>query len=91
MGMTISGLQVWILTAVLGLSMSMLGFFSYNMYNTFDELQKSVRIIANDISIIKYTQTFYSNQQIKTEERILNIAKELNDVEKRVTKLEYHK
>lgn len=87
--MTINGLQIWILTGLLSVSMGILGFFSYNMYQTFEQVQKSVNAIANDIAIIKYTQSYYSAQQLKHEAKILEVEKDIQTIDKRVTKLEY--
>lgn len=84
----VTNVQVWVLTGVLTISLSMLGVFSYSMYETFNQLQKSVTAIAQDIAIIKNDQRHQSNDYLRLQ-GILDVHdKALNLLEKRVTKLE---
>ena len=86
--MTVSNVQVWILTGVLTFSVGVLSFFSAKMYGTFEELQKSVRLIATDIEIIKHTQTYYATATAKIEEQLQVHSIEIQNIDRRVSRIE---
>lgn len=85
---SVSGLQVWILVAVLGICGAILGTFAFQMYQTFDGLQKSVNQISSDIAVIKNDQKhqLVENSQL----RVLyeNLFLKVTDIDRRLLKIE---
>lgn len=85
---SVSGLQVWLLLAVLGVASALLSFWAYSMYQTFEGLQKSVNQISNDIAVIKNDQKhqLIENGQL----RLLyeNLFLKVTDIDRRLLKIE---
>lgn len=86
---SVSGLQIWLLLAVLGASVSILTFFAYNMYMTFDGLQKSVNQISSNIAVIQNDQKHQIIESTQMKVMYENVYIKLNDVDRRVLKLEF--
>lgn len=88
---SVSGLQVWILVAVLGICGAILGTFAFQMYQTFDGLQKSVNQISSDIAVIKNDQKhqLIENNQLRLLYDALGIR--VSDIDRRLLKIEYKK
>lgn len=85
---SVTGLQIWLLLAVLGVSVSLLSFWAFSMYQTFEGLQKSVNQISSDIAVIKNDQKhqLVENSQL----RLLyeNLFLKVTDIDRRLLKIE---
>ncbi len=85
---TVTGVQVWVLTGVLGLSSVILGVFAFSMYTSFLSLEKAVNAIANDIGIIKNEQRHQLIEAGKLSSILENVKVELIMLDRRISRIE---
>jgi len=85
---TVTGVQVWVLTSVLGLSSVILGVFAFSMYTSFLSLEKAVNAIAGDIGIIKNEQRHQLIEASKLSSILENVKVELIMLDRRISRIE---